>query len=336
MGSTFFQKRSIYALGTAASLIAVVFFIASFQSAPELPSLNAALVVDLLLTVPLVYLIMIWKTEVPKITVVPLSVVSLILGYRFLPQNAHTYLDVYQDFIHPFLEFGVLTFVVLKARRFILRMKQHEEVKVDFFDAIQKVSSDLIPKKVAPFLATEIAVFYYAFFSRKKPLPTNAYTIHKNSGSLALLGAVIFLILVETSVIHLLLARWNDTVAWVLTILSIYTGLQMLGIARSIPARPVVIEDDALLIRYGIAGSVRIPFHLITSVQSMETDLEEGMLKSGLLAQLEPHNILIEVSESLEYQRLYGMRKSFRRMAFFVDDKSGFITNLEERLSGKE
>lgn len=332
MNIVFRPSREHFAFGITGLLLIAVLFLSTTINITSHPYLSAAFAIDAVVTVPLVYLAMIWKTKVPKFTIAPVSITSLVLGYTFLPVASHSYLNLFENYALPLLELGVLTFITWKARSFVLAMRRQGH-SVDFFEGINKASRDLLPKKIAPFFAVEISVIYYAFFQRRKrSLQPNEFTIHKNSCSLALLGVVVFLILVETSVLHILLERWNSTVAWILTILSIYTGLQMLGIARSLPARPIKVEADGIIIRYGIAGNTFIPFRAIASIEATGRDLDKETLKTGLLAQLEPHNIVIKTNETLTFQRLYGIKKSFNSIAFYVDDKGSFTKAVEPHI----
>ena len=57
---------------------------------------------------------------------------------------------------------------------------------------------------------------------------------------------LIFSIAIETFAIHLLLLKWSETAAWILTGISIYTAIQVFGLAKSITQRPIVIKYLAL------------------------------------------------------------------------------------------
>ena len=93
---------------------------------------------------------------------------------------------------------------------------------------------------VLPF-ATEVTVFYYGFINWKtRETNVNEFTYHKKSGTPDLSYAFIGIIdLVETIAIHFLLTRWSFIAAWILTALSISTGIQVFGFAKSVTQRPI-------------------------------------------------------------------------------------------------
>jgi hypothetical protein len=55
---------------------------------------------------------------------------------------------------------------------------------------------------------------------------------------IAILAAPCLAILVETAAIHFLVRRWSRPVAWVLTALSLYSLLMIVGHARALVLRP--------------------------------------------------------------------------------------------------
>jgi len=63
--------------------------------------------------------------------------------------------------------------------------------------------------------------------------------------------------------------------AWMLTILSIYTGFQLLAFAKSFSKRPILIENNTLYLRYGIMSNAEIEIKNIKSIEISEKPLEE-------------------------------------------------------------
>jgi hypothetical protein len=63
----------------------------------------------------------------------------------------------------------------------------------------------------------------------------------------------------EAALVHLLVARWSVTVAWILTALSVYGAVWLVAVARSFSLRPVLLTGDELIVRAGLLWTVRIP-----------------------------------------------------------------------------
>lgn len=295
-------------------------------------ALNFAVTVDLLLTVPLAYFLLIRKSQIPKTTVIPVMIIGLLIGSYFLPKENQTYLDLFKTWALPVIEVSILTFVIIKARRVIKSYKKLKSVSPDFYETLKNFCVEILPKKfVIPF-ATEVAVFYYGFVSWKTRKPSsNEFTYHKNSGTPSLLAAFIIIIVIETIALHFLLAQWTMTAAWILTGLSIYTAVQVLGFAKALERRPITITEKELLLRYGIMNESQISISDIESVVLSSTELEKDKLSKTLspLGELESHNVIINLKRENTLIGLYGIKKKFKTIGLHIDEPSDFKEKIE-------
>lgn len=246
-------NRNILNFGIPLSLLGILIFLMKSSFLANNDTLNLAITADLLLTVPLVYFLLIRKTEIPKTTVVPVLIIGLLIGSYFLPKESQTYLTIFKTWVLPLIEISILTFTIIKVRSAIKKYKNLKGSTPDFFNALKSTCNEILPKKLVLLFATEIAVFYYGFINWKiRGINENEFTYHKNSGTPALFGGFIMIIGIETFALHFLLARWSIVVAWVLTALSVYTAIQVLGFAKSLSKRPISINTDSLTLKYGI------------------------------------------------------------------------------------
>ncbi|MEO1052469.1 MAG: hypothetical protein AAFX87_17690 [Bacteroidota bacterium] len=303
-----------------------------FQSNPS--ELALGITFDLTLTIPIVYLILIWKKDIPKITAVPFYIAGLIVASYVIPTQHQQALSQIKQWVVPVVELGVFLFVVLKMRSLRIRFKAQQKTIPDFFSAMKEASMEILPGKVGSFFAMEISTFYYGFFNWKKPaIKANQFTYHKESGSVALLYVVMLLVVVETAIIHLLVEQWSDLAAWILTGISVYSGLQVFGMARSMDKRPISLEDDHIHLKYGILAEAAIQYDNIADVELSVKDLDEedkSVRKLSPLGQLESHNVLIHLKEEDTIHGLYGMKKTCKTLALHVDDKDEFAKQLNE------
>ena len=286
-------------------------------------SFTLAITIDLLLTVPLEYLFLIHQTEIPKTTAVPVMIIGLLIGSYFLPKESQTYLALFKTWGLPINELSVLSYVVLKVRSAIGKYKHLKGVKPDFFSALKSTCREILPKAAVMPVVTEVSVIYYGFLTwRTRTLEKNEFTYHKESGTPALLGAFIFIIVIETFVLHLLLAKWSVIAAWILSGLSIYTALQVLGFARSLTKRPISIDVDSLSLRYGI---------LI--VELISTPIENpSFIKLSPLGEMESHNTIIRLNQEHVLTGLYGAKKRFKILGLHVDEPVRFKEQLDRVL----
>ncbi len=313
-------------------LLAVVYVSTTSLLLTHPDAMSLGITLDLLLTIPLVYFLCIRSTPIPKTTVVPVMVLGLGVGFFILPQNHQEYLMIFKIWILPFLELLIIGYVIYTVGITAKRVRQNQQETLDFFTAAKQACKAIIPNRLAVFVATELAVFYYGFFHWKKvPLSKNHFTYHKNSGSLALLAVVIFLVLIETAILHLLLMNWNITVAWVLSGLSIYTSIQLFGFLKSLTKRPITVTEDSVLLRYGMLSETTIAMQNIKSVElsSLKRDTTVSL---SPLNDLEEFNVVIHLHEEQQLNGVYGLKKVFSSIAFFVDDKEQFKSFVEQKL----
>jgi hypothetical protein len=298
-------------------------------------TLNFAITADLLLIVPLVYFLLIRKSEIPNTKVIPVMIIGLLIGSYFLPQESQTYLSIFKTWALPVIEISILTFVIIKVRSAIRKYKGLKGSTPDFFIALKSTCYEILPKKLVLPFATEVAVFYYGFINWKtREINDNEFTYHKKSGTPALFYAFILIIGVETIAIHFLLTRWSFIAAWILTALSIYTAIQVFGFAKSLTQRPIAINQDSLTLKYGILNEVEIPFSDIGKVELSRKSLEKNELTKTLspLGELESHNVIIHLKKENQLVGLYGMKKKFQVLGLHIDEPKYFNERMENAL----
>lgn len=307
--------RALTYFGIPLILFGILILLMKSSFAKGNDTLLLAITVDLLFTVPLVYIFLIRKTQIPKTTVIPLMIVGLLIGSYFLPKESQYYLNVFKTWALPVIELSILTFVILKVRTALKKYKSFKSSSTDFYDSLKSICYEILPKKfVLPF-AAEIAVIYYGFINwRTRTIEINEFTYHKKSGTPALFGAFIFIVATDTVAIHFLLARWNIVAAWVLTFLSIYTAIQVFGFAKSLSKRPISFNDENLNLKYGILNEAEIPLTDIENIVLSRNSLDKAELTRMLspLGGIESHNVIIHLNRANELIGLYGMRKNLK------------------------
>jgi hypothetical protein len=299
-------------------------------------ALSLAITADLLLTVPLVYFLLIRKSNIPKTTVIPVMMLGLLVGSIFLPKEGQTYLALFKTWALPLIELSVITFVILKVKATIKAYKQQKRESLDFYETLQKVAQQILPKKLVLPFTTEIAVFYYGFVNwRKRKLAVNEFSYHKKSTTPSLLIGFIMVILIEMVGLHFLLAKWSSVLAWVLTGLSFYTAIQVFAFIKSLSQRPVSINANSITLRYGIMGETQIPFSDIDSITLSQKELETDKLTKTLspFGELESHNIILNLKRENTLVGLYGFKKQYTVLAFYLDEPESFRIELENALN---
>lgn len=335
MNRTLHINRNLINFGIPLALLGTLILLMKSSFLNGNDTLNFAITVDLLLIVPLVYFLLIRKSEIPKTTVIPVMIIGLLVGSYFLPQQSQTYLSIFKTWALPVIEISALIFVIIKVQGAIRKYKTLKGSTPDFFNALVNTCQEILPKRLVLPFATEVAVFYYGFINWKtREICENEFTYHKKSGTPALFYSVILVIAVETVAIHFLLTQWSSVAAWILTALSIYTAIQVFGFAKSLSKRPISINKDSLTLRYGILNEVEIPLSDIEKVELSRKSLEKKGLTRTLspLDETESHNVIIRLTEENELIGLYGMKKKFIVLGLHIDEPKEFSERIENAL----
>lgn len=291
-------------------------------------SLSNAITLDLLLTTPLVYFLIIRKRSIPNTTVIPIIILGMVVATQIIPKSHQQLLRWFIDWVFPILELGVLAYMLITIRKAILVARTEKNHFLDFHDLAKGVASRIFPKRIAQLLATEISTLYYALFSWQKHKPNiNEFTHYRSTSSRLLLHVFIFLILVEAGALHLLLQSWNTSVAWIVTGISLYTCLQVLAIAKSLPNRPILLDDNVLRLRWGLMNQSEIPLNTISSIQLEKKEIEKtpGTAYLSPLHSAEGNNVVITLSKPTAMDQMYGFTKPFSKIVLYIDDPERFI-----------
>ncbi|WP_072403811.1 hypothetical protein [Flaviramulus basaltis] len=336
MNKTINIQKNLIIFGIPLLILILMFLITKsslFQMNPDY--LAIGITFDLLLTVPFIYFLLIRKTNIPKTTVVPFIILGVVLCSIILPSENQQYLNLFKTWILPIIELSVLSYVIYNVRKGIKSYKQKKDLSFDFFTTLKNTCYEILPKNVVIPVVTETAVFYYGFiYWKKRELKENEFSYHKDSGTITLLIAIIFIIAIETVVLHILLTKWSSLAAWILTFLSIYSGIQIFGFVKSMFKRPISIENNKLFLRYGIMNETTIELKKIDNIEisSKDIELNKETRKLSFLGDLESHNIIIHLKEENELIGLYGIKRGYKNLALYVDNKVEFKNRINNAL----
>ena len=329
-------QKNLTIFGTPLLIFGLMAILAKSSFFAEYPdNLAPGITFDLLISAPLVYFLLIRKTSIPKTTVVPFLIAGVILCSILLPKENQYYLGLFKTWVLPVAELSLLSFLIYKVSKAIRQFKLNKKGSPDFFTTLKNTCHEILPKQVVMPVVMEISVFYYGFVCwKRRELKKNEFSYHKANGTIALLIAILFLIAIETIVLHILLSRWSHIAAGILTLLSIYSGFQIFGFLKSILKRPISIENYRIYLRYGIMAETTIDIKDIESVELSSKDLDDNKetRKMSFLGDLESHNIIIRLKTDNELTGLYGIKRKYRNLALHVDNKIEFKSLIDNTL----
>lgn len=322
---------------TVISVLVFLPFTKQFRENPEI--FSVAILLDLLVTIPLLYLMLIWKRQIPKFTVAYVIIGCILLANFIIPEAHKKLLTQIQIIAIPLIEVGIFGLVIYKLRSLRQRFKEIQEE--DFYNKLVIACEQVFPKRVARILATELGVFYYLFnFSGTTVHKENQYTYYKKSGIKMVIGVFLCLLVVETFIVHILVSKWHEGFAWVLTFLGCYAMLQILAIIQSMDKRPISIDNNKKILKlnYGFACQSQIPFAWIKSIGPHKSELRNNKNHTFLSVfdLLDTNNVTIELNKENILYKIYGIEKKYDSISLFVDDKERFVHDVKESLGKTE
>jgi len=132
--------------------------------------LSTAVTLDLTITAPLLYFLVIRRTQVSKMTVVRVFIAGLLLAGCLLYNKPHFLLSLLKTWVAPLAE-GALLFLIAKKiyRASRSAKKGRKEEREDVLSRCRVMWTEVTGnERAGGILASEMAVLYYAFVPRKK------------------------------------------------------------------------------------------------------------------------------------------------------------------------
>ncbi len=185
----------------------------------------------------------------------------------------------------------------------------------------------------ASMAAAELSVWYYALFSwRKKPyvLPgEKAFSYHNAGGYMNMMLGLALAFPVEIVGVHILISQWSIAAACIVTALSVYATIWLIGDARARVMRPVAIGDDLVRLECGIQMEALIPLSTIERVSLNINDVcnfpKEDKLNFGAFYKAD---IWIITKHPVSVRTLTGI-KQVRAIGMSIDDPKAMIREIQ-------
>lgn len=286
---------------------------------------------DIAITVPIIYLLCIRKTKIPKSTVVSFALVSSLIAVIVMPEQSTQEFRNLASTLIPVFELIVFLLVAWKVRQLSSLNIPND---LDNYDKVKIVLDQLFPRRLAAILAGEFATVYYATLVwRNHPIRKNEYSYHTRSSIPGLVYGLCFITVIETVALHFLVLIFSEIIAWIVTGLSLYALIQLLGIAKGFSRRPVSLTSQGIELRYSLLSTCRIPYTDILSIQLSRGALAEDTIKLSPLGEIEPHNIALRLSSPCSIDGYVGSQKTGTNLVFNLDEPNKFVENVRNYLN---
>lgn len=315
-------------------VLCVVLYAYGIASAPRIPSHieGIALPLDFMVGVPLgFYLLVARPRRLTLLSVIPVIWIGYALSALALGAPDAGILPALLSALIP-VELAIAARECLKIARTFKTAKAKSPDPMAWFRETMRY---LVRKDAAANMtAAELSVWHYALLSwRKKPyvLPgERAFSYHNAGGYMNMMLGLALALPVEIVAVHLLVSQWSVIAASIITALSVYAAIWLVGDARARILRPIVVGEGYIRLECGIQMEAVIPVSNIEMVALSDNEVghieESDRLNYGTFYR--PDAWLVMRSPA-EVRTLLGT-KHVRAIGVSVDDPKAFAAAIKE------
>lgn len=287
------------------------------------------LLADFVLTFPvLFYLVIVRPLKVSAKSLFLVFSICCGLAYLILPQQQRDYILQIRK-LSVLAELFVLGYAVTQLRKIKTAYQVHHTAFADPIYNLHLSMADVLGNSPAiKVLAAEVAVLRYGLLFWKKEKPDAQYqsfSTYKDCGYVAIWCVLFAVVLIEIIPMHLLLMKWSNIAAIILTVLSVYSSIIFIADISAMLKRKVLINDDTIVLRTGMRWRAITGLDNIQSLQKITNDYtsDQPYLKGGVLKN--SGNLLITFKQPVMVDKLYGSSKPYHTILMQVDDVDTFI-----------
>jgi len=320
-------------LGLAAAMVTACWAIAASSVFVANPGvLSVAVALDVTVIIPAAYWFLVVRCHHAHFrTMIPVVGLCILATSAIVPALHAGVLAWARHLIIP-AEIGLLVYIALKVRA-VLASRDGSNWQDPVEAATAALQRALGNAFAARLIASEFAMLYYAVGWWGRPHVPQGAIAFAPRRSVAALAVFIPIVVIETVGMHLLVSMWSMTAAWILTALSAYTMLWVIGDYRAMAMRPSFASGDEIVIRIGLRCSLHGRLSQIEWVRSADWR-DEARFQRGHLNMASPDspNILVVFREPMTAQRFFGMQKVVRSVALRVQDPDDMMRALEAQM----
>ncbi|MGI8314184.1 hypothetical protein [Halobacillus mangrovi] len=311
---------------------------------------------DLVVILPLLLYFFGFKKRVSWVVLVAFMFLGLLLANWVIPQQADGYLSYFNHsviMLEALVIFLELVLLIAVVKRFPLLIENYKIAKESryhflssFTHAIQQTFSFKINhlnkfQSTLRILATDIAAIYYSLFSWRKTAPVipesqgSAFSFHKDGSYLAVFIMLVHAMAIEIIAVHVMVAMYSHTLAWILTAFDVYALLFIISDYQAIRLAPVVLDQKGIHFQKGIRYYGFIPWKKIDAVMK-NTKTPEEVARDRNCFELALHGLekefipyVVKLKEPVEIRRFFGFKKRIQTVYVKVDEPGIFYDRTQ-------
>ena len=291
------------------------------SQSPVPPPVAAGLAIDLTISAAVaVYLLAVRPGLLRPLVLAPVVVAGLATARLALPATPVTSAVLAAGGVLEIAMLGIMLRRVWRIGRRARGRGEHEALLDALEDGIGSIG---LPRRVAAVLAMEVAIVCHALAGWRRPVasPTR-FTVHVEKGWSLYAGVFVALSVVEAVGLHLAIAPSAPAVAWVLTALSMYGALWLIGDALALRHGGVRISDEGIRVDVGVRWRADLRWRDLERVERVDARpaKADGTVDASII---EP-TVALHLSAPTLIRGPFGIRREARRLYLTVDDAARF------------
>ncbi|MVN75876.1 hypothetical protein GO988_06010 [Hymenobacter sp. HMF4947] len=294
----------------------------------QYPALPLGVAVDLLVVVPTLFYFSVARPyRLPLSSLVGVGGACLALASWLIPAPQLQSLRVLH-LLPPLLEAVTLCLTAAKGRRLVRAYRAAYAHEPHFWPSVRAAVQSL--GAVGQLLLTELNLLRYAglgwWATPETPTHATAFSGHRESGFAALVATATLVLTVETACVHLLAQHWCPSLAPWLLFLDIYGVVLLVAHLHAVRLRPALLTPTELHLRIGFVWELAVPRTELVAARILPEApaAGSGVLNLAKLLFATP-NLLLTFAEPVVVAGPYGMRRTARHVAVYLDQPRQFI-----------
>lgn len=228
-------------------------------------------------------------------------------------------------------ELGLVAWGIARVRRARAAARLAGEADDDLAERIDAACRTIAPNAVvARVAATEFATLAYAFARRPRGRQQAGSFAVAPAILPAMLWTVVGIAAIEIAPMHLIIMRWSERAAWLVTALGAYSVVWLIGHFRAVPIRRCAVAREAITLRVGLRCDATVDPADVESVVLLDWKgagkLPKSVYQPG---RPQPANVLVTFRRPVRIAAMLGMRKSVPAIALRLEDASSFVAAVE-------
>jgi len=327
------HKNIWFALLTGLCILAIGLFLMQKAAPLHQDAVASGFLFDMVITFPVAwYFLVIRPLKLRKWSILLVITCCCTVAYFILPAHQRHYILELRELM-ALPELALLIYTLSKIRHIRREYSQLQAALPDVAYNLHKSMATVMGNTNAvKIMASELTIWRFGFFFWKKQPAISAsrnFSIHREIGYASLFGVVISVCAIELVAFHLFLLHYNHTAALIVTILSIYGTLFLIGDFAAIIQNPVLILKDQVLLRTGLRWRALVNTNNIASIQKITDGFEPAptCFKGGLMKNRV--NILFNFTETIQIERLYRKPITTNQIVMTIDEAEALIAAIK-------